>query len=71
MDGLQEKIVNLLDAHNGSMTWQQMIEGLEYPERQFALQHVRALEAQGVLKRNVTVLPNGGGTSFTLDKVGA
>jgi hypothetical protein len=54
----QEKIVNVVNANNGSASWKNVIDALDYPERQRALGEIRALEATGTLKRVVTVNPD-------------
>lgn len=69
MNEVQEKIVNAIRAAGGSCDWDTAIADLAYPERQSALPAVRALQQQGVLKREVKFIPNVG-TEFTLVLLG-
>ena len=70
MTEIQVKIVGAVEAANGSATWQQVMDALEYPEQQRALHEIRPLEAQGVIKRVVERDAETGAMSFTVEKVG-
>jgi SOS-response transcriptional repressor LexA len=54
----QEKIVNVVNANNGSASWKNIMDGLDYRERQRALGEIRALEATGTIRRVVAVNPD-------------
>jgi SOS-response transcriptional repressor LexA len=54
----QEKIVNVVNANNGSASWKNIMDGLDYQERQRALGEIRALEATGTIRRVVAVNPD-------------
>jgi len=69
MNELQEKIVNAVDASNGSITWPDLMASLDYREQQRALNEIRVLEGQEVLKRVVARNAETGETVFTVNKL--
>lgn len=71
MNELQQKIVNAVDAAGGKATWPQIMDALEYPERQRGLENVRALEKMDVLLRVLQRNPDTGKMELTISKVGA
>jgi len=71
MTPLQEKIVQIVENGGGSVDWQVIIDGVDYPERQRVLGEVRALQQTGVLKRTVNPLKPTGQGRLTVSKVGA
>lgn len=70
MNELQEKIVAIVDANDGSVSWPILMDGLDYPERQQAMTNVRVLDQAGILKRIVVWNPATGKNTFTVDRVG-
>lgn len=69
MDALQEKILNTVDANNGSISWEDLVESLDYRERQQAFSAVRALKQSGVLSRNVSFDQTTGQSQLTIARV--
>lgn len=66
MDPLEEKIVNTLNQNNGSMAWQDLIDALDFRERQVAFTAVRNLKNRGVLSRNVGFNQTTGASELTI-----
>lgn len=69
MTPIQEKIISAVDEANGSATWQQVMDALEYPERQRALHEIRPLEKLGILTRVVSRNKETGKTTFVINRV--
>lgn len=69
MDALQEKILSLVDASQGAIIWEDLIEGLEYREQQQAFNAVRALKQSGVVSRVVSFDPETGTSILTINRV--
>jgi len=62
----QTKILGAVNAANGKATWQNIIDALDYPERQRAMNETRALEKMGHVKRVVAVNPESGIPELTI-----
>jgi len=69
MNDLQTKIVALTEKSKGSISWDDLMLGLEYREQQDALKFIRPLEKEGVLHRIVSHDTKAGKTSLTI-KIG-
>jgi len=69
MTPIQEKIIGAVDKANGSASWEQIMDALEYPERQRALHEIRPLEKLGILNRVVSRHPETGKTLFVINRV--
>lgn len=69
MDPLQEKILQTVDANNGSVRWEDLVESLDYRERQQAFSAVRALKQAGMVSRNVSFDQTTGQSQLTIARV--
>lgn len=69
MTVIQEKIVAAVDKANGSASWSDIMDALDYPERQRALHEIRPLEKEGILNRVVSRNPETGKTAFVINRV--
>lgn len=53
MNELQMKIVGLVEKAGTSITWESLMNGLDYREQQQALKMIRPLQKQGIIDREV------------------
>ena len=70
MTELQVKLLAVVDANNGVANWHQLVDAVEYPERQKVLPALRDLENQGLVKRATVLDPNTHKGLVTVSKVG-
>lgn len=69
MTPLQETIVQVVEANNGSCPYGTIVDSVEYPQRQKVFASIRDLQSQGVLKREVALDPDTGKSTLTISKV--
>jgi len=71
MATLQETILATIEAANGEETFENIVNAVEYPQRQKVLATIRGMEQSGQVKRNLSLNKATGIATLTVSKVGA
>lgn len=69
IEAVKEKILSIIDANNGRMLFEALRDALDYRERQFMIQALRQLKADGIAQKQNRIVD--GKPIFEVFRIGA